>query len=265
MKGQDKRARARWRGFEDGRAYARSLRLKNWAEWISWAGSGARPIDIPSNPRVVYKGDGWISVGDWLGTRRIHDKNRAFRPFSEARSLVRNLGLKSYKDWHSWCKSERRPYDIPSDPRRIYEGKGWTNYSDWLGLSKYAGRIRIYRPFEEARAFVRSLGLKGVEGWRAWAKSSERPEDIPYNPNIVFKNRGWASFEDWLDSTRVFWKRTWRSFEEGRDYVRTLGLKSYKDWRKWSSSGQRPKDIPSTPWVVYRGIGWKGMRDWLHR
>ena len=39
---------------------------------------------------------------------------------------------------------------------------------DWLGTGTIASYLREYRSFKEARAFVRSLGLKSETEWRAY-------------------------------------------------------------------------------------------------
>ena len=39
-----------------------------------------------------------------------------------------------------------------------------------------------WRTFEEARAFVHSLGLKSVPEWWVYCKSGKKPADIPANP-----------------------------------------------------------------------------------
>src|SRR5437867_205323 len=39
-----------------------------------------------------------------------------------------------------------------------------------------------WRRFEEARAFVHSLGLESEFEWRAYCKSGKKPEDIPASP-----------------------------------------------------------------------------------
>ena len=53
-----------------------------------------------------------------------------------------------------------------------------------------------------------------------------------------------------------------RAFAEARDAVHKLQLRSKKEWYKFTSSGRRPKDIPSQPYRTYKHE-WKGWGDWL--
>jgi hypothetical protein len=230
--------RNNWRPFEEAREFARNLKLKDSGEWHIWAQSDARPIDIPADPAGVYQGEGWTVWGDWLGTRR---RRGGHRPFQEARAFARRLGLKKFEEWKTWSKSEDRPNDIPSNPAGVYKDKGWTNWSDWLGT-----RIRRcgHRPFQEAHAFVRGLGLKSQKEWKLWAASS-RPLDIPAYPEAVYKNKGWTVWADWL-GTRVRRKQH-RPFHEAREFVHSLGFMSQSDWRKWVKSESFPDDIPTSP------------------
>jgi hypothetical protein len=39
-----------------------------------------------------------------------------------------------------------------------------------------------WRKFEDARTFVRGLGLKSFTEWGEYSKSGKRPNDIPGNP-----------------------------------------------------------------------------------
>ena len=39
--------------------------------WEAWSKSGARPPDIPADPRYAYNGKGWAGYGDWLGTGTV--------------------------------------------------------------------------------------------------------------------------------------------------------------------------------------------------
>ena len=64
--------------------------------------------------------------------------------------------------------------------------------------TKEKKRHRNWRPFEEAREYARSLGLKNSLEWIAFWKSGKKPKDIPYQSFIVYKGKGWISYGNWL-------------------------------------------------------------------
>jgi hypothetical protein len=112
-------------------------------------------------------------VGDWLGTGAVHGSQRQYWSFGKARAFVHDLGLKSQTDWWNFCQSGDKPIEIPSNPQQKYANDGWTGYGDWLGTGAIASRLREYRSFEEARAFVRGLKLKSRARWVAMLSRSE--------------------------------------------------------------------------------------------
>ena len=62
-----------------------------------------------------------------------------------------------------------------------------------------SGKVaRSFRSFEDARAYVRTLGLKRQEEWWVWSKSDKRPHDIPSTPNVTYASSGWVSWSDFL-------------------------------------------------------------------
>ena len=80
---------------------------------------------------------------------------------------------------------------------------------DWLGTGNVHGRDREYQSFKEARDFVHKLGLKSSTEWKQYCKGElkrikkPKPEDIPTNPNNVYKDKGWKGYGDWLDTGRA--------------------------------------------------------------
>ena len=76
-------------------------------------------------------------MGDWLGTGRIADQERKFRPFAEAREFVHSLKLPNENQWRKYCKSGKKPADIPSTPSITYK-KEWKGMGDWLGTGRIA-------------------------------------------------------------------------------------------------------------------------------
>ncbi len=253
-----------YRSFEEAREYARSLNLKSETEWRKHTKTSEFPSDIPANPNQTYKGKGWVSMGDWLGTGRIADRLREYRSFEEAREYARSLNLKNREEWAKHTKTSEFPSDIPANPNQTYTGKGWVSMGDWLGTGTIAPRLREYRSFEEARDYARSLNLKNREEWAKHTKTSEFPSDIPVAANQIYKGKGWVSMGDWLGTgTIASHLREYRSFEEARDYARSLNLKNQSEWFKHTKTSEFPSDIPVAANRTYKGKGWVSMGDWL--
>ncbi len=150
-KKEDIKKKARiWRPFSQARAFVHTLRLKSVDEWRDYCKSGKKPLDIPSDPDNAYLSE-YLDWGDWLGTGNVATGKREFRSFLEARAFVHNLRLKSTAEWKNYCKSGKRPLDIPSNPNQVYRSE-YKSMGDWLGTGTIATAKRHYRPFPEARA-----------------------------------------------------------------------------------------------------------------
>jgi superfamily II DNA or RNA helicase len=206
-----------YRSFEAAREFARSLRLSGQAEWYAFAagklkGHGVLPKDIPSSPHQQYKGKGWSSYGDWLGTGSVAPSLRRYRPFTTARDFVRSLGLRSSTEWQPYCQGKLPdlpplPADIPSNPQLVYANDGWEGHSDWIGSERVPYSKRAYRAFVDAREFARSLGLKSKDDWIGFARGgrsgiSRLPVDVPADPRYYYADSGWEGWSDWLGNGR---------------------------------------------------------------
>jgi superfamily II DNA or RNA helicase len=253
-----------WMPFEEARNYMHSKGLQNYQEWIVWSASKIRPINIPSSPAQVYKNEGYLSLGDWLGTGNIAPKYMYdYWPFKKARSFVHKLGLTNQEEWTEYLQSDKRSFKIPGNPARIYKNNGWINLGDWLGTGRVATREMVYRPFKDARKFARSLGLTTQVQWFDYCKSSKKPDDIPTSPRGTYKDQ-FTGFGDWLGTEKVAnQKRNYKSFNDAREYSKRLKLSGKIAWEKWSADGNRPMDIPGNPRKTYKGKGWIGWSDWL--
>lgn len=254
----------KYRSFFEARAFVRSLGLKSGKDWLKYARSGLLPPDIPATPSNTYHDKGWAGMGDWLGTGTIASQSRKYKPFQEARALVRKLDLKSRKDWSDFCKSGHLPTDIPANPSQTYKNKGWAGYGDWIGTGTIATFRRKYRSFEEARNFARGLRLKNQKDWFDFSKTDSLPQDIPATPSKTYRKKGWAGFGDWLGTgTIASSQRKFKPFAQARSFAQSLRLGSYGGWRVFCKSGHLPPDIPANPYSTYKEKGWEGWGDWL--
>ena len=273
-----------FRSFNDARSYIRSLNLKSGIEWRVYRNGrmpskGVLPNDIPTNPNIVYAGSGWKNMGDWLGTNYISNSERTFRSYEDARKFVHSLKLKNFREWGAYCRGElpnkkKRPLDIPTTPSRTHADSGWKGNGDWLGTGYVANRLRKYRPFKQARAYIRSLDLKNQKEWKAFTRGRLHeklrfPDDIPSSPGIVYKNKGWKNMGDWLGTHNVRnIDKTFLPYPEAQRFVQRLNLKNVVEWNSYCrgdlpSKGRKPKDIPRSPDQAYANKGWLGFGHWL--
>ena len=188
----------KFRDFETARDYVREKKFLNQKEWRDFIKSGKKPEDIPSSPSETYKNEGWISYGDWLGTTTIATQQLNFKDFQQAREFTQKLGLKSKSEWFTYCKSGKKPIEIPGNPSQSYINKGWKGWGDWLGTGTTAPQNIIYKKYSEAKELIKKIELKTGKDWKAYCQSGKKPKDIPNAPQVVYKNKGWISWKDWL-------------------------------------------------------------------
>ena len=248
-----------WMPFEEARRYVRSLGLKSVAGWFKYAHSKKRPLDIPVNPYKVYK-ETFVNWGDFIGNLNIRDRNIEYMSYEEASGFVQNLKIKTYKEWREFCKSDKKPKELPLKPERIYKDFGWKGFKFFIGE-----RSTEYLSYNKAQNYVKSLGLKTMIEWRSYVKSGKLPKFIPKNPGFHYKNKGWTHGGDWLGTGKTpDSMRSYRSFKEARKYVRALNLKSQKEWSQYArEGGNRSENIPSKPARIYKNKGWSGLKDFL--
>ena len=139
----------------------------------------------------------------------------------------------------------------------------------WGRLAKLS-----WRPFEEARAFIRNLNLSNQSEWTLYSQGRlsnklEMPKDIPAAPWTVYKRSGWVSLGDWLGTANAGpGMREFKNYNDSRSFVITLGLKSETEWRIYSKNGRLdlaalPDDIPKSPSNYYEDKGWVSWGHWL--
>jgi hypothetical protein len=133
--------RRQYRSYREAKAFVHTLGLKSANEWRAYTKLGNFPKDFPVSPNRTYAKKGWSTWGDWLGTATVAPQLQQFRPFKKAREFARRLGLKSQTEWFDYCKSGKKPADIPAAVPQIYADAGWSGFGDWLGYSPTSPKL----------------------------------------------------------------------------------------------------------------------------
>jgi superfamily II DNA or RNA helicase len=200
------------------------------------------PRDIPQNPGRIYTAE-WVSLDDWLG---IGLQKMDFLSFEEAKKIVHRLRLESKEEWERYCESGRLPDNVPLNPRKAYK-KEWKGWGDWLGTNVVANHKRKFRTYDDARDFVRKLGLDGQAQWKRYCKSRQIPGDIPTHPDRRYKNEGWPSengWGDWLGSGNISTKAIHNNLihkikELLRDLIKSGIIYNFSDVRLYALLNSR--------------------------
>lgn len=274
-------AKLKWRPFAEAREWARDSGINKSTDWIRAWKDGGIPRDIPIAPYTVYRGKGWIDWGDFLGFRRPATRKKILH-YEEARAFAITLGLKDGTEWRDYARrgiegKTPLPANIPRNPYQIYRGKGWVNWSHWLGRGQAVlgsgndGAELL--PFAEARDFARSLKLSGQRAWRHYCAGRmpnlpARLSGVPAGPEHYYKGQGWSGYGDWLGNGQVHTpRRAYQKYESAREFARTLKLQKFAEWRQYVS-GQLPNlpplppDIPRNPNQTYAADGFN-WGDWF--
>ena len=119
-----------------------------------------------------------------------------------------------------------------------------------------------FLPFEESIIFIRTLGFKTRDEFLNYCNSGNKPHNIPSNPNVIYRNKGWKSYQDWI-GTKAGFSGDYLPFEETREFAISLRLKSKIEWDNWVKSGNRPNNIPANPYGFYKDKGWISWADFL--
>ena len=184
-----------------------------------------------------------------------------WRSYEEARNYAHSLKFIKKEDWTNHTKSQNFPKDIPKAPNSAYIKK-FKSWGDFLGTGYVQNALRVYRSFDEAKAYSIKQNLKNRKEWVKHTKSKNFPRDIPVLPAHYYKKE-FKGYGDFLGTGFVSTHhRKYRSYEDVKKYAKSLKLKNKDEWINHTRSKKFPIDIPSAPERTFKKL-FKGYGDFL--
>jgi superfamily II DNA or RNA helicase len=183
--------------YEEAKKIIHNQQIKNWKEWQEYKKLENFPSNIPKNPEIYYQFNGWKNWSDWLGNNNISTSQKSFLSFQESKIEVQKLGIKSIVEWRELCNSKLKPDFLPVNPYKVYKDQ-WKGWGDWLGTGRISNQNKSFLSFDEAKKYVCKLGLRNEKEWRVWKRDGKLPANIPAKPEVVYKDKGWKSYRDFL-------------------------------------------------------------------
>lgn len=63
---------------------------------------------------------------------------------------------------------------------------------------KKTGEILSYADYVDAKSYVNNLRLSSIKEWKRYCLSGKKPDNIPFEPCYLYKNKGWVNWYEWL-------------------------------------------------------------------
>jgi len=196
-------------------------------------------------------------------TQEIDNEN-----FNEILAIVRGLAANDDRIIE-YFKDKK---DVTSQPKELKSTQfQFEVFSDYVDASQLADQLQVklweklsrfqWMPFEEAREYVRGLGLKSKNEFSILWETKQIPSNIPGNPRGVYKDQGFTTMPDFLGYDSLI--QDWYNWEESIKIIHPLNFKSAAEFRKYIK--QNPiKRIHSSPESYFKDIwldkgGWSGF------
>jgi predicted helicase len=248
-------AKLNYKPYKEAQKIASKLNLDTTTKggaraWTEYQSSEQRIADIPSNPAEYYKDKGWES---W--TKFLDYKGRSLQHLSymECQKEIKNKEIKTGRQFKQYHAKGQFSRGVPSHPEDVYEE--WVSWFEFCGTRDISEKKRSY---EDAHQYASRLKLKKSSDWFKYFKSNNRPIDIPAQPQHFYKDKGWVSWNKFLDYENQGYvpenaQKKWRSEKKTRAYIKKMGIKNDSEWKEHSKSKKKPDNIPANLYKYYKG------------
>jgi len=200
-------------------------------------------------PDQVYKKTGWINWPKFLGTR-----NRLnIISYEKCKKEARKLKITTKKMYNQYYKEGKLPDNLPCAPDQVYKKTGWINWPKFLGTRDTSNFVS----YEECKKIIRKLKITSNKIYSQYAKEGKLPDNLPYAPDKVYKDKGW---ENWI---KFLGKNKYVTYEECKKETRKLKIILDKMYKQYYKENKLPDNFPKYPEYIYKKTGWNGWAEFL--
>jgi len=217
--------------------FCKDHEIESRTQFYKWCKKNKRPDNIPSTPNRIYKNFSW---GDISGIY----KNVDWCTKEEFIQFCKDHEIKSRTQFRKWCKENKRPYNISSEPNIIYKNWSWGDIS-----GKYMNVDWCTK--EEFIQWCKDNGIKNNLQFIKWCKENKRPYNISSDPNKTYKNFSWG------DISGRYRNVNWCTKKQFIQFCKDHEIKTKTQFRKWCKKNKRPYNIPYNPNTIYENWSWK--------
>lgn len=171
----------------------------------------------------------------------------------------------------TFMNNKEKPLFIPANPEVVYKNRGWTTWGHFLNTGRIQSNVLAYEKYidyESAKTFLKEMNIKNIEDYKILKRDKIIPETIPLKPNRFYKNKGWASWNDFLSNNNVSNIKRHFSFllyNEAKQWLADKNIKSRSEYYNFYILNKNDIEflIPKSPDVCYKKNGWISWGNFL--
>lgn len=188
-----------------------------------------------------------------------------YMAFKKLKTLVKNKGIKTQREYKSAKKNGDFDEDIPWAPDVVYKHAGWKGWGDFLGTGRVL--FKNFYTYEEATEAAKTLNIKSKKDYERYvADCNERGSisRLPSTPHKTYADK-WIDWPNFLGRPGNKKPKVLRlTFEECRAFVKTFNFSSKIPYHKMKAEKTLPINIPWKPEQIYKSE-WRGWPHYLGR
>lgn len=185
-----------------------------------------------------------------------------WRSFTEAKQYALTLKLESNEEWRNFLKLNIKPADIPANPDKVYLGKGWESWPDFLGTDNISTQKVLFADYAKAQSVIKKHNVKDEAEYHLIRK--KYPDfNLPSNPHTVYSRSGewmgWGVFTGSGNISHINKGKIYKkfSYEESKKIVQKLKIGSSIEFKKAYEKGKFPKGFHPRPNRLEGFIDWE--------
>lgn len=262
--------------YVQAKRIVQSLKINSMKEYENAHKSGKILSTIPLKPSRFYLKRGWVSWGDFLGTKRVANqyKKNHFYTFEESKEYLKNNfpSVNSRSKFYNIIKNNSCGGKIPSNPEVFYSNK-WVSWGDFLNTNRISDKKKheLYLDYNECKVYVQAnyQGIKSSIQWEEFWIKHIKPDNIPLHPENTYKKEGWTGWGEFLNTNNITNSKKSKIFlkyNEFVNYFKTNGIcfTSAKNYVNFFKFNHRPIFITASPDAFYKGKGWVSWIQFLN-
>lgn len=185
--------------LQEHKEIGKTNNIKTQREWLDYIINN-NINNLHHHPITAFKHQEKMSWGTFLGTNKIANQKRNFLSKEEAIKFIHPLKIKGKKEWDIYCKSGNKPLNIPTDLSRTYK----CSLTEMLGNDNIATTKRVYYSLDELKKIIHPLKFNSISEYEQWYKNINTDKKIPARPSVVYIDKGWKDWPDFLNNNNTF-------------------------------------------------------------